>query len=664
MLTGVRPSRVRRPALSDCFDFAAGKGRAALRHVCVCSPVRCKHHPVAGLSGPPRRGKLKVQATHLRAMWCAAAAFSVSASLSEARDFEAPAELSPVISTAARMPQSLGKATAPVIVIGRADIERAQAGDLAELLRFYAGIELGRNGGPGQNVGLFLRGTESNHTLVLVDGVEINPGTLGGAAIQNIRPEIIERIEIVKGPRSALWGSEAIGGVLNIITRKAEKGLAWSANAGHGVYDTRTASFESRMRGAHGGLVFGIANVDTDGFPTRSDSDIDRAHHNTSLNLKADTAVRGMTLAARYWAARGNTEYLDFFLAPLEQDFVNSAAALEVGTSFGEGWLSELVLSQTRDEITQLDNDDYVSTDRLVANWQNTLTMGSAHTVLAGVSVAEETTQSLSFGTFFEDTARIQEIYASDYIEVAGQRLLVSARHSHHDSFGSAFTWNIEPTLQITEGASLSLGLGTAYRAPDGTDRFGFGGNADLRPERARNAEIGLHFLLGEARLHASVFQNDIDELVEFVFDPLTFEGGNINVGRARIRGLDISYELATPNWRWRAAMLVQNPENRMDGSTLARRARRSLSTSFARALSWGEFGLDILASESRRDSPFSDTINAGYVLANATATLDLGQRMALRMRLENLLDSRYETAAGFNSPGRGLTLSLSYTSP
>ncbi|NNF52254.1 MAG: TonB-dependent receptor [Gammaproteobacteria bacterium] len=588
----------------------------------------------------------------------------LASGISEARDVEVPAELSTVISTAARVPQNLTKATAPVLVISRAEIERSQAGDLAELLRFYAGIELGRNGGPGQNAGLFLRGTESNHTLVLVDGVEINPGTLGGAAIQNIRPEVIERIEIVKGPRSALWGSEAIGGVLNIITRNAEDGLAWSASAGHGKYDTRSASVESRLRGSRGGIVFGLANVDTDGFPTRSDSETDRAHRNTTLSFKADTAFGGTTLAARYWEARGETEYLDFFLAPVQQDFVNSVAAAEVGLSFRDNWLSELILSQTRDEIVQLDSDDYVSTDRIVANWQNTVSPGSGHTLLAGVSVGEERTQSLSFGSFFADKTRTRDVYLSDFVEFAEHRLLVSARHSHHDGFGSAFTWNVEPTLQIDDRLSLSLGIGTAYRAPDGTDRFGFGGNPDLRPERARNTEIGLHFELGRARLATSVFQNKIDDLIEFVFDPVTFEGGNINVGRARISGIEVSYELVAQDWRWRAGAIVQNPENLTDGTTLARRSKRSLSTSFSRTLSWGELGLDVLASESRRDSPFSDIVNAGYVLANVTARVDLSRRMALRMRLENLLNSRYETAAGFNSPGRGLMLSLSYTSP
>ena len=127
-----------------------------------------------------------------------------------------------IIVTATRTEIPLKDAIVPVTVITREDIELSLATDLSELLRFEAGIDIGRNGGPGQSTSIFLRGSESNHTLVLIDGVRINPGTLGGAAIQHIAPEVIERIEIVKGARSALFGTDAIGGVINIITRRAE----------------------------------------------------------------------------------------------------------------------------------------------------------------------------------------------------------------------------------------------------------------------------------------------------------------------------------------------------------------------------------------------------------------------------------------------------------
>ncbi len=592
-------------------------------------------------------------------LWLAGALFSVIPCLSAAG--EAPAELSPVVSVATRTPVAANKLNVPVLVITRADIERSQALDVAELLRFHAGVELGRNGGAGQNTGLFLRGTESNHTLVLVDGVEINPGTLGGAAIYNLRPDMIERIELVKGPRSALWGSEAIGGVVNIVTRSAGEGSDWSASAGGGRYDTRMSALEARLRGHGIGLSFNFSNLDTGGFPTLRGSDIDRAHDNTTFNLRTDATLGEARFGLRYWEARGNTEYLDFFLAPVEQDYLNSVLAADLALQPRDNWTSVLTLSKSRDEIQQLGQNDYVVTDRRVADWQNTLQLGENRLLTAGVQVADENTDSLSFGSGFEDSTRVTEFYLSHQLDLGDHNLLLAARNTDHETFGSVMTWNLEYGLELAPATRLTAGLGTAYRAPDGTDRFGFGGNPDLRPERARNIEAGLRRDFSRSHLTINVFRNNIDDLVEYVFDPVTFDGGNINVGRASIRGIDASFQFSSENWQWRLGAVIQNPENRVDGSELPRRARRSLTASLVRRFDWSEFGLDLLATESRRDTSFGDTRNAGYVLANLTSRIRLSQRLSLRARVENLLNSDYQTAAGYNSPGRSLYATLEY---
>ena len=153
-----------------------------------------------------------------------------------------------IIVTATRTEIPLSDAIVPVTVISREDIELSLATDLAELLRFQAGIDIGRNGGPGQATSVFMRGTESNHTLVMIDGVRMNPGTLGGAAVQHIAPEMIERIEIVKGARSALFGTDAIGGVINIITRRAESAY-FETGLGAGSFDSRSGVLSGGNRG-------------------------------------------------------------------------------------------------------------------------------------------------------------------------------------------------------------------------------------------------------------------------------------------------------------------------------------------------------------------------------------------------------------------------------
>jgi vitamin B12 transporter len=215
----------------------------------------------------------------------------------------------PVIVTATRVPTPVDEVLAPVIVIDRETIERSAPGDASDLLRFHAGLEVARNGGPGQTTALFIRGADSNHTLVLVDGVRINPGTIGLAAIQNIPPDMIERIEVVKGPRSSLWGTDAIGGVINIVTRRGTHD-GWAAEAGYGDYDTRKASFNGGLPvGEHVDVDFGASWIESDGFPTRTTDHTDRGFDNLSMSgqVRADVGQAQVSLRHRSPPARPST---------------------------------------------------------------------------------------------------------------------------------------------------------------------------------------------------------------------------------------------------------------------------------------------------------------------------------------------------------------------
>ncbi len=184
-----------------------------------------------------------------------------------------------IVVTATRVPTPLDQVLAPMLVIDRARIEDSAATDAADLLRFNAGLDLARNGGPGQTTSLFIRGAESNHTLVLVDGVRINPGTIGLAGLQNISPSMIERIEVVKGPRSALYGTDAIGGVINVITRRGAD-TGWTAELGYGDYDTQEANVTGGFATDRIEFDLGVSWLDSDGFPTRTDDDTDRGYEN------------------------------------------------------------------------------------------------------------------------------------------------------------------------------------------------------------------------------------------------------------------------------------------------------------------------------------------------------------------------------------------------
>ncbi len=570
-----------------------------------------------------------------------------------------------ILVTATRTAQIADAALAPVIVITREDIERSAASDVADLLRFHAGMDLGRNGGPGQATSVFLRGTESNHTLVMVDGMKINPGTVGGAAWQHLDPNIIERIEIVKGPRSTLYGSEAIGGVVNIITRRAQSGGQGHVALGAGRYDTYT----TRTGVHHGGEIV-RAGLDasaytTNGFPTRVESDLANAHDKFTLNAYLGSQAGPLDWELTHWQASGNTEYLSFFLSPLDLDFTNSATALALKAAPSESWATTLRLGHVVDEMTQNQSSDFSETRRNQIDWQHDFQLDAQQLFSAGLWYSQEDTQASVFGTGFDEDTEVVAVYAQDDISVGDHRVLLAARYTDHDSFGGHTSWDVEYGYRWSERTRFTAAVATAFRAPDATDRFGFGGNPDLDPETSRNIEVGVrHALSTRQSVAVQMFENRIEDLIEF-FDPDDFlgplPGAMENIEEARIRGIELSYAWAAAPLAVRVAGSVQDPANITRDEPLARRAERSLSANLSYEFGAMTLGADFLAQSERKDSPFSTTHNGGYGLVNLTAQWRLQRDWRVNAKLENALDKDYALAQGFTTTDRALFVEVRY---
>jgi vitamin B12 transporter len=567
------------------------------------------------------------------------------------------ADISPgdtIIVTATRTEIPLDQATVPVRVITRDDIELSLATDLAELLRFEAGIDIGRNGGPGQATSMFLRGTESNHVLVLIDGVRMNPGTLGGAAIQHISPEVIERVEIVKGARSALFGTDAIGGVINIITRRAEE-TSIEAGAGAGSFDSRSAFVSAGTRGEKNRIGMTIDWQDSAGYPPRVESDIDRGYDNLSFNVYAVRDIGRGEIGLRHWRAGGAVEYLDFFLLPADQDFRNSTTAFEFDRQIGERGTSKLVASYMQDEIEQNQSEDFVESDRLSIDWQYTHAY-AAHTITGGLYAMNETARTLSFGSGFDEETDVRAVFVQDQWTHERHRAFVALRVTDHESFGIQTTYNAEYAYELTDAWIARGGLGRAFRAPDATDRFGFGGNPDLEPEVAIEYQLGLRYRPGNRHsVDFELYANDIEDLIEF--DLVTFT--LVNIDAAEIRGAQLGYEYHGDTFTLRTELLQQRADNKITGGRLLRRAEESLTVSYAQNIGDHRIGVSVLASGDRED--FGGIRLAGYVITNLTGQLTLSQAWQLNARIENLFDTEYQTAANFLMPERSAFIELKY---
>lgn len=555
--------------------------------------------------------------------------------------------------TATRTPLSVAEAIAPVIVIDADELRRSATFDLAEVLRLHAGIEIGRSGGPGQPVSLFLRGTNSNHTLVLIDGVRINPGTLGGAAIHHVRPIDIERIEVVKGPRSALYGTEAIGGVVNIITRRPQSALQLSSRIGVGAYGTRELGASLSGSGTRGYAGATVDQLSSEGFPTRTGSTVDRGHDNLTVHAFAGFDNGPVNVDVHHWQATGNTEYLDFFLNPVDQDFRNDATALTA--TFDSGALVATArLSQTTDRIVQSQSPDFARTRRHALEVQIDRASG-AHVLSGGLALAEERTAAEVFGSAFSENPETEAVFLAHQWAGDGRRTMLAIRRGQHDAYGSNLNWHAEFGQELAGTWRMTLGAGTAFRAPDSTQRFGFGGNPALEPERARSIEVGMHGRISNHTLLTwQIYDMRITDLVNYDVGA----GQLDNIDAARIRGTELVLLVEAAHWTLRQGLTFAIPEDRSTGGPLPRRARRSAQTSLVfQASETLSLQASMLASGKRLDSAFSPAETGGYALFNLGAELRLGEAWSADLRLENVFDRAYETALGYPQAGRSAYL-------
>ena len=562
-----------------------------------------------------------------------------------------------IIITATRTEIPLSDSMVPVTVITRADIELSLATDLAELLRFEAGIDIARTGGPGQATSIFLRGTESNHTLVLIDGVRMNPGTLGGAAIQNIAPELIERIEIVKGARSSLFGTDAIGGVINIITRRVDTGFI-EASLGSGSFDSQSGHVFGGNHSDDGEFAVALNWQSTDGYAPRTDSDIERGYDNLSISLYGARRIGNSELSIRHWRAEGNVEYLDFFLTPVDQDYKNSVTAVGLDTEFSAVGKSKLIVSYMQDNIQQTQVADFVASERLSLDWQYSHEF-EQHTITGGLYIVDETARALSFGSGFDEDTAVRAAFLQDQFVTGRYKALAAIRFTDHETFGNHTTWNAEFGVEISTAWTLNMGIGHAFRAPDATDRFGFGGSVDLRPELADEAQVALRYAPGNGHsVDLEYYANDIEDLIDFDFATFTLQ----NIGAVEIRGIQLSYEYRGDNFSIRTDIISQTADDKIQNSRLLRRAKHSATISYTQTIGEHRIGLSILASGDRMDFGFPENVTLdGYVVANLTGQIALSETWQLNARIENLFDEEYQTADNYRMQERSGFVELKY---
>ncbi|MGR8979061.1 MAG: TonB-dependent receptor domain-containing protein [Gammaproteobacteria bacterium] len=582
-------------------------------------------------------------------------------------------DLPEMVVTAARTELNKNQLAAGTTVYTRKDIERLQVKTLPELLKGTTGIDMTQQGGDGKITSVFMRGTNSDHLLVLIDGIKVGSATTGTTAFEFIPVDQIERVEIIRGPQSSLYGSEAIGGVIQIFTRKGvrEEKPYVSLDAGGGTYDTLRAAGTVSGNWQNSWYTVGASHYNTQGFNSceksgaclfgfGSEPDKD-GYYNTAVNARLGHRFdNNAEIDATFLRSQGRTEYDGFFQN--KTTFINQVASLSGSIDVADSWHSTLRLGQSLDDNDNFSPDGSFSTrfdtTRWNATWLNRFTLSDDHLLLAGSDYRLDEVSSLP--TQYQESSRYDVgVFGELHSRIWDNHFInASLRWDENEAFGDYVTGNIGWRYNSEIGLSPFASFGNAFKSPTFNQLyFPFFGNPNLKPEQSTSVEVGLagdhEWLQWEVR----AYHTNIDDLI--VFLPPSFLP--VNVNKSQIDGLEAEIGTQLLGWNGKLSMNLLNPEDRETNLRLARRSQKSLSFDLSRSFGQVDVGAFILAQGDRFDDPQNTVRVAGYVTVDLRTAYHFNKNWMLSAKLNNLLDKQYQLVDTYNTADRNFFVSIHY---
>lgn len=632
----------------------------------------------------------------------AAAFFAASAPALVHADAATTDELDQIIVTASRSPLTMATVGATATVITREQIERRQARYVTDLLRAVPGLAVSHSGTTGSQTQVRVRGAEANHVLVLIDGIRANdPSTGDEFRWETLSTHNVERIEVIRGPQSSLWGSDAIAGVVHVITRSGSQQPEMSAYAEGGSFDAVNAGLRGGVGGERWRLGYGLERLSTDGTNIsrtgneRDDSDMTTASLSVSVqagdNIELDLGVRSVDSYTQF-------DPIDFFTTglPTDGDVATDSrqnyaqAGVTVGN--GEEWLTHRLnaryLDTSHRNFTDGQPESSTASDRLALSYQSDIRIGPN---LLSVALETERTRFEQTGEIgFGDPNQTQETSVDSIVaDFQGRSIdrltwLLSARYDDYSDFDSALTGRLSAAYRIGATTLLRANAGTGQKTPTFTERFGFFpgqflGNPELKPEKSTSFDLGIEqsFHRDALNLQLTLFSQDLrDEINGFVFDPDTFlfTAENMPASSSR-KGIELAAIIdVTENLEFGGAYTYTDSSEKDDQGndvTELRRPRHagSLNANYSFLSEHGRLSLSADYGGSRNDiffppfpAPSEIVTLQNYWLIDLAISYDVSTTFSLYVRASNLLDEDYEQVYGFQTPGRSVFLGLRMT--
>ena len=597
---------------------------------------------------------------------------------------DAPDDLDRVVVTGTRTAITVDASLAAVEVVDRDDIERAQAHSLPDLLRGRAGINLVNQGGAGKLSTLFMRGAESDHVLFLVDGVRVGSSTSGLTSIQDIPVELIERIEIVRGPRSSLYGSDAIGGVIQIFTRRPRSGVRPRVTLGTGSNALRELGAGVDFGGERAWFGVDYNHEATEGFQSclgagfpiyagcfMDNPDPDRdGYENNAIALRAGgKPMDGLTLEGTGLRTEGRNEFdaEPMFGLPDESRTLQQVVGGKAKYAHGRAtWTLSAGRNVDRSHQSRQDAPlGSFESKRDSASLQGDIGLAEGHVLTAGFDWQRDAAVVLDA---FDATSNVVAARGNrglfgQYIGKFGRNdLQASARRDDNEQFGGHTTGSLAWGIALPHALRVTASVGTAFKAPTFNELyFPFYGNPNLVPETSRSWDVGVGQRKDTWDWQLNAYQTEIDDLIVYDIDLFTAN----NLEESRIRGAELTGGLTLGGWRVSGSASYVDPRNRSGGDNFDKLLpRRARTTGRIEAdYTFDAFGVGAtLIGEDRRFDDVANTLEvAGFSTLDLRAEWRVAPAWTLQARAGNVFDRDYETAAYYAQQGRNYSLTLRY---